>query len=211
MDTDPKLAEQITAEIVSRLERAKVPVPIGVSNRHLHLCQEDWNALFGAEREPRKFRAMKQPGFWACYETVDVEGPKGRLEKVRLVAPHRARTQIEVALSDARVLGLRPPIRDSGKLDGSSPARLIGPKGTIEIKQGLIIAGRHLHLAPAEAQRLDLKDGDIVRMKAGGDGRGVVFESVLCRVSDKFSLEFHIDTDEANAAWVKNGDTATIV
>ncbi|HVA66811.1 MAG TPA: phosphate propanoyltransferase [Elusimicrobiota bacterium] len=211
MEQNPELARKIAADVSLRMERSKVDIPVGVSNRHVHLCQEDWNKLFGEGAQPRKLKATKQPGYWAAYETVDVEGPRGKIEKMRLVAPHRPRTQVEVSFSDARVLGVRPPIRNSGSLDGTAPARIVGPKGAIEITQGLIIAGRHLHLAPAEAQALSLKDGDIVRLRAGAPERSVIFERVLCRVSDKFSLEFHIDTDEANAARLKTGDTAHLV
>ncbi len=211
MEQNPELAQKIAADVALRLERSKTDIPVGVSNRHVHLCQADWNTLFGAGTEPRKLKATKQPGYWAAYETVGVEGPKGRIEKLRLVAPHRPRTQVEVSLSDAKVLGLKPPIRNSGSLDGTAPVRIVGPKGSLDLTQGLIIAGRHLHLAPAEAQALSLKDGDVVRLRAGAPERSVVFERVLCRVSDKFSLEFHIDTDEANAARLKTGDTAHLV
>ena len=212
MEQDPELAKKITAEIVSRMERSKTAIPIGVSNRHFHLCQADWDALFGKGAEPRKFRAVKQPGFWAAYETIAIEGPKGRIDNIRLVAPHRAKTQIEISKTDAQIIGLRPPIRDSGDLSGSTPVRLIGPKGTIEIKEGLIIARRHIHFHPLEAQAMGVADGEIVRVRAGRGGlRELVFEQVLVRVSDKFSLELHLDTDEANAAWVKSGDNVNIV
>ena len=211
MDQDPKLAEKITKDIALRMERSKTPIPVGISNRHLHLRQQDWDALFGKGVEPRKFRSVKQPGFFACYETVAVEGPKGRVDNVRLIAPHRPKTQIEVSKTDAAILGLKPPVRDSGDLEGSSPVRVIGPKGTIEIQAGLIIARRHIHFHPLEAQAMGIQDGEVVRVRAGVGGiRELVFEQVLCRVSDKFSLELHVDTDEANAAWLKNGDAVSI-
>jgi len=212
MDQDPKLAQKITAEIVARMERSKTEIPIGISNRHAHLCQDDFDTLFGKGAAVRKFRSVKQPGFYACYETVDAEGPKGKIEKIRLIAPHRPKTQIEISKTDAAALGVRPPVRDSGALEGSSPVRLIGPRGSIEIKQGLIVARRHIHFHPLEAQAMGVKDGDVVRVRAGRGGiRELVFEQVLIRVSDQFSLEFHLDTDEANAAWVKNGDNVNIV
>lgn len=212
MDQDPKLAEKITADIVSRMERSKTPIPVGVSNRHIHLCQEDWDALFGKGTVPRKFRQVKQPGFYACFESVDIEGPKGRVEKIRLIAPHRPGTQVEISQTDAQILGIKPPIRDSGKLDGSPGVRIIGPKGTLEVKQGLIIARRHIHFHPLEAQAMGVKDGEVVRVRAGIGGiRELIYEQVLIRVSDKFSLELHVDTDEANAAWLKSGDNVNIV
>lgn len=212
MDQNPELAKKITAEIVSRMERSKTSIPIGISNRHVHFHQEHWDVLFGKGREPRKFRSVKQPGFWACYETVDIEGPKGAIKNVRLIAPHRPKTQIEISQTDAQTLGLKPPIRDSGDLAGSASVKVIGPEGTLEIKEGLIIARRHIHFHPLEAKAMGIKDGEVVRVRAGISGaRELVFEQVLCRVSDKFSLELHIDTDEAHAAWVKNGDATFIV
>lgn len=212
MDQDPELAKKITEEIVSRMERSKTPVPVGVSNRHVHFSQADFDVLFGKGYQARKFRQVKQPGFYACYETVDLEGPKGAVKSVRLIAPHRKNTQVEISKTDAGILGLKPPVRDSGAVEGSSGVRVIGPKGTIEIKQGLIIARRHIHFHPLEAQAMGVKDGEIVRVRAGQGGiRELLFEQVLVRVSDQFSLELHIDTDEANAAWVKTGDQVNIV
>jgi len=194
------------------MDRFETPIPVGVSNRHVHLHQEHWDALFGKDVQPRKFRSVKQPGFYACFETVDLEGPKGGIEKVRLIAPHRPRTQIEISGTDASQLGLKPPIRDSGKLEGSSHVRVIGPRGSIELKEGLIIAKRHIHFHPLEARAMGVKDGEVVRVRAGDGGpRGLVFEEVLARVSDQFSLEIHLDSDEANAAWVKTGDMVRIV
>src|SRR2546430_15952934 len=133
-EQNPDLAKNISEEIAKRLERSKSPIPIGISNRHLHLNQGDWDVLFGKGVEPRKFRDVKQPGFWAAHEVVSTEGPKGRLDNIRLVAPHRAKTQIEISKTDAQILGLRPPIRDSGDLVGSTPVKVIGPKGTLELK-----------------------------------------------------------------------------
>src|SRR3989338_7213844 len=207
MDQDPELAKKITDEIVSRMERSKTDIPIGVSNRHAHLKQEDWDILFGKGMQPRKFRSVKQPGFWACYEAVNIEGPKGLIKNVRLIAPHRPHTQIEISKTDAGILGLKPPVRDSWHLTGSGAVRVIGHKGDIEIKEGLIIARRHIHFHPLEAKAMGVEDGEIVRVRAGGGGmRELVFEQVFVRVSDKFSLEIHLDSDEANAAWVKSGD-----
>ena len=211
MDQDPELAKRITEKVVERYERSKTDIPVGISNRHVHLQQDHWDLLFGKDKEPRKFRAVKQPGFYACHETVDIEGPKGKIEKVRLIAPHRPGTQVEISKTDANALGLRPPVRDSGKLEGSAPVRILGPKGSLEVKEGLIIARRHIHFHPLEAQAMGIKDGEVVRVRCGVDGpRELVFEAVLCRVSDKFSLELHIDTDEANAAWSKNGELVHI-
>ena len=207
-----ELAKDITEKILERMERSKKPIPVGVSNRHIHMSQEDWDVLFGKGTDPRKFRSVRQPGFYACYETVSLEGPKGKIDNVRLIAPHRPGTQVEISRTDAAALGSKPPVRDSGKLDGSAPIKIVGPKGTLEVKQGLILARRHIHFAPAEAVEFGIKDGDVVRVRAGiGGERELVFEQVLCRISDKFALEFHLDTDEANASLVKSGDTVYIV
>lgn len=211
-EQDPDLAKKITEDIAKRLERSKSPIPVGISSRHLHLSQDDWDKLFGKGQEPRKFRDIKQPGFWAAHETVSIVGPKGQIDNIRLVAPHRSKTQIEISKTDAGILGLRPPIRDSGDLAGSAPVKVVGPKGQIDIKEGLILARRHIHFHPLEAKAMGIKDGEVVRVRAGiGDIRELVFEQVLCRVSDKFSLELHLDTDEANASLVKNGDLTHIV
>src|SRR5258706_3055375 len=136
MDKNPAADGQVTPETVGKMGRFETPIPVGVSNRHVHLHQDHWDVLFGKGVQPRKFRSVKQPGFYACFETVDIEGPKGRVEKVRLIAPHRPRTQIEISGTDASTLGLNPPIRDSGKLEGSSHVRVVGPKGSIELKEG---------------------------------------------------------------------------
>lgn len=210
--SNDELAEKVSAKIAERMERAKKPIPVGVSNRHCHLTQEHWDALFGKGTQPRKFRAVVQPGFWAAFETIAVAGPKGKLENVRVVAPHRSMTQIEISRTDAASIGVRPPVRDSGKLDGSAGVKLVGPAGEVELKEGVILAKRHIHFAPHEAEEFGLKEGEHVRVRAGiGGDRELVFEKVLVRVSDKFKLEFHLDTDEANASLVKNGDDVHIV
>lgn len=211
MDQHPAVAQKIDESTVKGMS-FDTPIPIGVSNRHAHLSQEHWDYLFGKDAPPRKFRSVKQPGFYACYETVDIEGPKGIVKNVRLIAPHRPKTQIEVSKTDAAILGLKPPVRDSGKLDGSAPMKIIGPRGSIELKEGLIIAKRHIHFHPLEAKAMGVKDGELVSVRAGTGGpRELVFEQVLVRVSEQFSLEIHIDTDEANAAWAKSGEFVKMV
>ena len=206
-----ELSREIAEEVLARMRRSKVPIPVGVSNRHVHLSAEHWGAVFGEGSKPSKFRQVVQPGFYACNESVDVEGPKGRLKGLRLVAPHRPKTQVEVSRTDALALGLDPPVAGSGKLEGSAPVRIHGPKGSVDVREGLIIAMRPLHLSPAEGEALGLKTGDMVRIRSGlGGPRELVFERVLCRVGPEFALEFHVDTDEANAAWIKTGDNVHI-
>ena len=134
------------------------------------------------------------------------------MKKVRLVALHRANTQIELAVTDAIAIGLKPPVRESGDVKGSAGATLIGPAGKVEIKEGVIIAQRHVHFSPSEAKSAGMTNGEVVRVRCGtGAGRSTVFEDVVVRISDKYSLEFHVDTDEANAAGIKTGDWSCIL
>lgn len=201
----------LSAEIEKRMKRSKLDIPAGVSVKHCHLTKEHFKILFGASAEPRRVKDIKQPGFYAAEEMIDVQGPKGVLKKIRLVAPYRDHTQIEIAVSDAMAIGLKPPVRESGAVKGSAGAILIGPAGKVEIKEGVIIAQRHLHFSPSEAKSLGIASGEVVRVRAGaGQGRSTVFEDVVVRVSDKYSLEFHVDTDEANAAGIKTGDVVHI-
>ncbi|OGS36311.1 MAG: hypothetical protein A3J82_03535 [Elusimicrobia bacterium RIFOXYA2_FULL_69_6] len=194
------------------MQRSRVPVPIGVSNRHAHITQPHFEALFGAGAALSKFKDLSQPGQFAADEKFDIQGPKGAIKGVRLLGPFRPKTQIEVSLSDAIALGIRPPVRESGDLGGSAPLKLTGPRGSVEVREGLILARRHLHCTPADAAAIGLSNGEVVRVCAGrGGGRGTVFEDTVVRVSEKFSLELHLDTDEANAAGVKTGDLAHIV
>ena len=197
----------LAGEIEKRMQRSKLAIPVGVSNRHCHLTEAHFKILFGAAASPKKVKDIKQPGFYAAEEIIDVKGPKGILKKIRLVAPYRANTQIEIAVTDAFTIGLNPPVRESGDVKGSAGATLIGPAGQVEIKEGVIIAQRHLHYSPSEAKASGMTNGEVVRVRCGtGAGRSTIFEDVVVRVSDKYSLEFHVDTDEANAAGIKTGD-----
>ena len=210
MNTGSRI-ESLAAEVEKRLKRSKLAIPVGVSNRHCHLTEQHFKQLFGRDAAPKMVKHIKQPGFWAAEETIDVKGPKGVLKRVRLVAPYRAHTQIEIAVTDAVGIGLNPPVRESGDVKGSAGATLIGPAGQLELREGVIVAQRHLHFSPSEAAALGVASGEVVRVRAGmGRGRSTVFEDVVVRVSDKYSLEFHVDTDEANAAGVRTGDIVHI-
>ena len=201
----------LSAEVAKRMNRAKLDIPAGVSVKHCHLTREHFKILFGASAEPKRVKDIKQPGFYAAEEMIDVKGPKGVLKNIRLVAPYREHTQIELAATDAMAIGLKPPVRESGDIKNSSGAILIGPHGQLEVKEGVIIAQRHLHFSPSEARAMGIASGEVVRVRAGaGGGRSTVFEDVVVRVSDKYSLEFHVDTDEANAAGIKTGDAVHI-
>ncbi len=201
----------LSAEIAKRMKRSKLAIPAGVSVKHCHLTKEHFKILFGQDAEPKRVKDIKQPGFYAAEECIDVKGPKGVLKKIRLVAPYRDHTQIELAATDAMAIGLNPPVRESGDVKGSAGCTLIGPKGQVDIREGVIIAQRHLHFSPSEAQSLGIASGEVVRVRAGaGGGRSVVFEDVIVRVGPKYSLEFHVDTDEANTAGIKTGDVVHI-
>lgn len=176
----------------------RIFVPVASSARHIHLCHADVEALFGRGYTLKKFRDLSQPGQYACQEQLTVVGPKGQLQKVRVLGPERSATQVEIALTDSFALGLRPPVRMSGKLAGSPGCRLVGPAGTVELKEGVIAAARHLHLSGEQAARFGLQDGQSVRLRAEGQ-RATVLENVIVRCGRGHDMEVHIDTDEANA------------
>lgn len=193
-------------------KRAEMPVTIGVSNKHIHLTEEHFKILFGADAEPTVKKAVAQPGQFACEEVVDIVGPRSEMKAVRMLGPYRKHTQLELSKADARKLGLECPIRDSGKLDNTPGFKIIGPKGTVEVKDGAIIAKRHIHFAPADAEKFGVKDGEDVSVVCGkGGDRELIFNKVLVRVSDKFVLEMHVDVEEANAACLKNGDKVFVL
>jgi len=207
-----QLLKEILEDLKLRQERSSLPVPVGVSNRHVHLTKEDFKTLFGAGCDDTQLKAVKQPGQYACNERVTVEGPKGALKDVRMIGPYRKYSQVEVSLGDARRLGVEPPIRDSGKLDSSPGIKLVGPKGSVTLRQGVILSKRHIHFNLKEGAAYKVKDGQEVRVLCGrGTERETIFERVLCRVSDAYSLELHLDVEEANAAGLRNGDPAFIV
>ncbi len=185
-------------------------VPCGVSNRHLHLSQTDLETLFGPGAQLTVFRDLKQPGQYAAEEVVNLVGPKGTIKNVRVLGPVRKQTQVEVSKTDSFVLGIKPPVRDSGDLKGSAPIILEGPKGRVELTEGVILAVRHVHLHTSEAAIIGAKDKELLQVRVGGE-RALVFERVLARVHEQFALEFHVDTDEANAAGLKNGDEVELV
>lgn len=184
-------------------------VAIGVSNRHIHLSRADMDSLFGPGSELTRKKAMKQPGQYAAEETVTIKGPKGELHKVRVLGPLRRETQIEVSVADGFVLGVKPPLRMSGQLDGTPGIEIIGPKGRVMKNAGVIAALRHIHMLPATAGRLGVRNGDLVDVEIGG-ARGGVMGGVAVRVADASSLEMHIDVEEANAFGLRNDDLVRI-
>lgn len=190
---------------------SKPQINLGVSGRHVHVSQEDLEILYGPGAQLHSFKDLVQPGQFASQETVDVVTEKSTFKNVRILGPVRKNTQIEVSLTDGIKLGLKPPVRDSGNLQGSPGATLVGPKGSVKLDNGVIAAYRHIHMSPADAAAYGVKDKDIVKVRLGSDDRALIFDNVLVRVHDNFRLEMHIDTDEANAAQAKTGDTVEII
>lgn len=185
-------------------------VPVGLSNKHLHLSQEDLEALFGKEYELTPYKALKQPGQYAAEEKVDIVGPKGAIKGVRILGPVRKETQVELAITDARDIGVTAPVKESGKLEGTPGIKLVGPAGEIEIDHGVIIALRHVHLSAEQAKEAGVQDKQMISVRFGGE-RGVVFDNVLVRAGDGHEAEIHLDTDEGNAAGLKNGDLGELI
>lgn len=185
-------------------------VVVGISNRHIHLSQEDLEELFGVGYSLSKMKDMKQPGQFAAKETVTIEGPKGRFEGVRILGPVRKETQVEVSISDSFKIGVKPPIRESGKLDRTPGIKIIGPKGSIVKERGVIVAGRHIHMPKYIADIKGYKDGELVKVETSGE-RKVVLYNVLLRVGSNMAKEIHLDMDEANAAGLKNDDYVKII
>ncbi|RCX18013.1 putative phosphotransacetylase [Anaerobacterium chartisolvens] len=203
-----KIIQKITAHSVTELHPK--PFPIGVSNRHIHLSKEDLELLFGHGHSLKCRRELSQPGQCVSFETVMLAGPKGCIEQVKVLGPVRKQTQIEISRGDAFKLGVNAPIRESGNLKGSGGITVIGPMGSVHLKEGAIIAQRHIHMTPLDAESYGVKDGQKAQVKYTGE-RGVIFDNVIVRVSDKFALEFHIDIDEANGAGIKHGEMAYLL
>lgn len=185
-------------------------VKIGLSNKHLHLQKEHIEILFGKGHELTPTKPLVQPGQFACEEKVDIVGPKNTLKGIRVLGPARPETQVEVAMTDARTLGIKAPVRESGKLEGTPGCKIVGPCGEVEIDHGVIVALRHVHLSPAQAEEAGVKDKDIVSIKIEGE-RGLVFNNVLVRSGDAHEREVHLDTDEGNAAGCGPEAVCTII
>ena len=183
---------------------------VGLSNKHLHLSAADLETLFGKGHELTPTKPLKQPGQYASEEKVDIVGPKGTLKGVRVLGPVRPETQVELAMTDARAIGVSAPVRESGKLAGTPGVKLVGPAGEIEIDHGAIIALRHVHLSPAQAKEAGVVDKQMVSIRFGGE-RGLVFDNVLVRSGEGHEREIHLDTDEGNAAGLSNNDLGEII
>lgn len=185
-------------------------VPVGVSGRHIHLCWQDAEALFGPGYEFTVLRELSQPGEFAAQETVTIVGPRGVLEGVRILGPIRNYSQVEISMTDGYRLGLRPPVRESGNLGGTPGIAMVGPVGVINLLQGVILAVRHIHIETERAATLNLHEGQLVKILVPGT-RGMILNNVVIRTKANFCLELHLDTDEANAALLTSGDKVKIL
>lgn len=206
----------ITRMVLEAVEKQKSEsdtgfmVPVGVSARHIHLTQEHVEALFGPGYQLTQKKEL-MGGQFASNELVTIVGLKLRaIENVRILGPVRSRSQVEISATDAVRLGVKAPIRESGNVAGSAPIAVVGPKGAVYLKEGCIVAKRHIHMAPKDACQAGVHDGDTVSVRVDNE-RGTVFNHVQIRVDQSFTLEMHIDTDEANAAKITCGDTVRII
>lgn len=205
--------EKITKLVIEASEKKTTKgyaVPIGVSARHVHLSQADVETLFGKGYTLTKKKDL-MGGQFAANETVTIVGLKLRaIENVRVLGPVRKQSQVEVSATDTVKLGIKAPIRESGNLKGSAPIAVVGPKGVVYLNEGCIVAKRHIHMSPSDANAAGVKDGDIVSVSVDNE-RGTIFHNVQIRVDDSFTLEMHIDTDEANASKISCGTLAVII
>lgn len=185
------------------------PIVLGVSARHAHLCREHMDILFGKDSELHVKKKLGQPGQFASEEQITLVTEKSEM-KLRIIGPLHPETQIELSLTDARKIGLEPPVRISGDIQGSAGGKIIGPKGEVELEEGIIIAARHVHLYPETAEKYGLKNGDIVDLVMEGE-RALILHNTLVREGVKHADEAHIDTDEANACHLDSGVMVTVV
>jgi phosphate propanoyltransferase len=204
------LKELIKQLIMEQMEEEKLLIPIGVSNRHIHITQADFEQLFPGE-ELEVFKWLEQTGEFAAKQRVTMVGSKGEIKGVRILGPFREATQIEISKTDGRVLGINPPIRMSGEVENSPGVILESPKGRITLDQGVIVAKRHIHMPTSLAQTYQVAHGESVSVELLSKERGLIFHEVVVRVAESFSLELHIDTDEANGGGVIEGTMARIV
>ena len=205
-----EMATILTEKILESVQHYEnFRIPIGVSNRHVHVSRADLDRLYGKDYALTHKSELGQPGQFAANETVTLQGPKGTFEHVRILGPVRSQSQVEISKTDSFRLGVKAPITLSGHLQGTPGITLIGPRGTVDLPCGVIIAKRHIHMTPAQAAARHLKDGQIVDVETFGERRGILGD-VIIRVSDTAGLERHIDVDEANACSLSNHDYVMI-
>ena len=205
-----QLVALVTQAVQAELQKRSRQVPVGISVRHIHLTRADVDKLFGYGYQLTPNKALSQPGQFACEECLDVIGPKGELKRVRILGPERSATQIELAQTDCRTIGVNAPVRSSGDTKGTPGVTLRGPLGELTVPEGVIVADRHLHMTPAQAAAFGLADGDRVQIRINGLKPGIM-GGVLVRASNKCALDFHIDTDDGNAFLLKQGQLVTVL
>lgn len=205
-----EMATILTEKILESVQHYEnFRIPIGVSNRHVHVSRADLDRLYGKDYALTHKSELGQPGQFAANETVTLQGPKGTFEHVRILGPVRSQSQVEISKTDSFRLGVKAPITLSGHLQGTPGITLVGPRGTVELPCGVIIAKRHIHMTPAQAAASHLQDGQIVHVETFGERQGILGD-VVVRVSDTAGLEMHIDVDEANACSLSNRDYVMI-
>ena len=202
--------EQIDIHHIVRQVISAVGIPVGVSNRHIHLSADHMKILFGCDHKLTKKKDLSQVGEFAAEETVTLVGPKGAMTNVRVLGPLRKNTQVEISFTDGFSLGIKVPLRNSGDIKGSAGIAVVGPKGAISLSEGVICATRHIHMNGDEAKRYGVADGEMKTVEICGP-RGGCLKNVLIRVHENFRLEFHIDTDEANGLGLKNTDKVILL
>lgn len=206
--------EQLNTIVQKAVEKALKSgmrvVSTGVSNKHIHLTRQDLNVLFGYGYQLTPKKKLSQPGQFAAEECVEVIGPKGTFDRVRILGPLRDHTQIELARTDCYKIGVNAPVRSSGDVKGTPGIILKGPNGVLHVREGVIVADRHIHLSVKEAEMFGLRDGDRVRVAVGGEKSGIM-DNVLIRSGEKHKMDFHIDTDDANAFGLHNGSLVVII
>lgn len=216
MELNPAVVEEIVRRVVlesgGKVTSSDPDIPVGVSNRHIHLSHADVETLFGAGYKLTPMKDLSQPGQYACKEVLTIVGPGMRpIENVRVLGPERKNTQVEISRTDSFQLKVKPPVRESGKTEGSAGLTIIGPKGVVTISEGCIIANRHIHMSEEDGRRFGIKDNEYVTVDAESGTRRTRFFDVQVRVSSAFRLEMHLDTDDANAAGLGNGSKVRIV
>ncbi len=211
MTLNEQQIKAIVDKIVGEINGSEGDIPVGVSNRHIHLSREHVDILFGEGYKLTPIKELSQPGQFACKEQLTIIGPSMRpIEGVRVLGPERKSSQVEISRTDSFTLKVKPPVRESGDIKGSAPVTIVGPKGIVTLKEGCIIANRHIHMSLEEAERFGVVDGEYADVELCGERR-TLFYDVQIRAHKDFRLEMHIDTDDANAAGVGNGFKAKLI
>lgn len=213
MNIEQDLREIIENAVHKQLKeqyKHNMQIPAGISNRHIHLSRKHVELLFGENYCLTKLKNLSQTGQYAAKETLTIQGPRGKIQGVRILGPEREQSQVELMLSDTYTLGIKAPVRESGDLENTPGITLEGPRGVIKLNSGVISAQRHIHLNPLDAELAGLKDRDVVMVRTNGE-RALTFSNVVIRIHPSFITEFHIDMDEANSAGIVKGDYVEVL